>query len=111
VRKSILFISPPCFFAFSGISLAMDAVHTNHKRWLPMCYRRIIAAAAAAPTGVTGNPQEKDGLQYVKCWNDSASIIVRVGDSCPCMQKKPGGKVEPQFWCCGGANHMDISYW
>lgn len=57
-----------------------------------------------------GNAREKDWLQAVKCWNDSSSIFVRVGDSCPCQQKK-GNKTEPQFMCCGGANHMDLSFW
>jgi hypothetical protein len=33
-----------------------------------------------------GNPGESLGLQAVKCWNDSQSIIVRVIDSCPCRQ-------------------------
>ncbi|KAF8059424.1 erkB [Scenedesmus sp. PABB004] len=58
-----------------------------------------------------GNPRESDSLQYVQCWDDAKSIVVRVGDSCPCQQKKPDGSTQPQFWCCGGANHMDLSYW
>lgn len=58
-----------------------------------------------------GNKAQSRDLQDVQCWNDKSSIIVRVGDSCPCQQKKPDGTVQPQFWCCGGANHMDLSYW
>jgi cullin-associated NEDD8-dissociated protein 1 len=60
---------------------------------------------------VTGNKGQAKNEQDVKCWDDKSSIVVRVGDSCPCQQKKPDGTVQPQFWCCGGANHMDISYW
>eukprot|EP00882_Tetradesmus_deserticola_P019112 GHRQ01020560.1.p1 GENE.GHRQ01020560.1~~GHRQ01020560.1.p1 ORF type:complete len:255 (+),score=66.03 GHRQ01020560.1:923-1687(+) len=58
-----------------------------------------------------GNPREGDKLQYVKCWDDARSIFIRVGDSCPCQQKKPDNTTQPQFWCCGGANHMDLNYW
>lgn len=58
-----------------------------------------------------GNPREGDKLQYVKCWDDAKSIFIRVGDACPCQQKKPDGTTQPQFWCCGGANHMDLNYW
>jgi hypothetical protein len=60
---------------------------------------------------LAGNPREGDKLQYVKCWDDARSIFIRVGDSCPCQQKKPDGTTQPQFWCCGGANHMDLNYW
>jgi hypothetical protein len=59
----------------------------------------------------TGNERQDEDLQDVQCWNDTRSIVVKVGDSCPCQQKKPDGSVQPQFWCCGGANHMDLSYW
>jgi cullin-associated NEDD8-dissociated protein 1 len=59
----------------------------------------------------SGNARQADDLQDVKCWNEKSSIVVKVGDSCPCQQKKPDGSVQPQFWCCGGANHMDMSYW
>ena len=58
-----------------------------------------------------GNKGQAKNEQDVKCWDDKSSIVVRVGDSCPCQQKKPDGTVQPQFWCCGGANHMDLSYW
>jgi cullin-associated NEDD8-dissociated protein 1 len=64
-----------------------------------------------AALSYAGNPREADKLQYVKCWDDARSIFIRVGDSCPCQQKKPDGTTQPQFWCCGGNNHMDLNYW
>jgi cullin-associated NEDD8-dissociated protein 1 len=60
---------------------------------------------------VTGNPYQDEGLQWNKCWNDANIITVRVGDSCPCIYRLNTGEVRRQFWCCGGQNHFDLSYW
>ena len=65
---------------------------------------------------LTGNPKLEDDLFYTQCWDDSKSIMVRVGDSCPCQYpiKGPDGKVaevRTQNWCCGGNNHFDLSFW
>lgn len=35
-----------------------------------------------------GNPAEKQGMQHVHCWNNTAPIVVKIGDSCPCYQRK-----------------------
>jgi len=58
-----------------------------------------------------GNPIEKDGWSFSYCWNESAVITVKVGDSCPCIYKLKDGTVRRQWWCCGGHNHFDLSYW
>jgi hypothetical protein len=31
-----------------------------------------------------GNPAEKEGLVYVKCWDNKKSVRVRIIDICPC---------------------------
>jgi cullin-associated NEDD8-dissociated protein 1 len=51
-------------------------------------------------------------LFAVQCWDDQRSITVRVADSCPCQYNiKETGEVRTQYWCCGGNNHFDLSYW
>lgn len=61
---------------------------------------------------ITGNPYLTQDLFWVKCWNDSKTITVRVADSCPCKYNiSETGEVRVQYWCCGGMNHFDLSYW
>lgn len=44
-----------------------------------------------------------------KCWNDTGSILVRIGDTCPCNRPEAqGGRNEA---CCGPNPHLDLSYW
>ncbi|GAX79409.1 hypothetical protein CEUSTIGMA_g6850.t1 [Chlamydomonas eustigma] len=66
-----------------------------------------------------GNPDEKEGLLYTKCWDQDKALRIRIVDSCPCIQVLPdgapgvkkGGEVRRQEWCCGGEHHFDLSYY
>ena len=58
-----------------------------------------------------GNPLEAQGGFYTQCWDEDAVITVRVADSCPCIYYLKTGEVFRQWWCCGGNNHFDLSYW
>jgi cullin-associated NEDD8-dissociated protein 1 len=58
-----------------------------------------------------GNPFEQDGMFYSECWDEEKVITVKVGDSCPCIYKLNDGTVRRQWWCCGGNNHFDLSFW
>ncbi|BDA41289.1 hypothetical protein COCOBI_02-0690 [Coccomyxa sp. Obi] len=59
-----------------------------------------------------GNPTADQGLQSVRCWNDSHSIFIVVADSCPCVVRGADGAVtgsNPP--CCGNTYHMDLNFW
>lgn len=56
-----------------------------------------------------GNPAEKDGHQWVRCWNES-SVVVKIVDNCPAVQWKVN-HAEPQMWCSADVYHIDLSYW
>jgi len=56
-----------------------------------------------------GNPAEKDGHQWVRCWNES-SVVVKIVDNCPAVQWKVN-HAEPQMWCSADIYHIDLSYW
>jgi cullin-associated NEDD8-dissociated protein 1 len=58
-----------------------------------------------------GNPLEAEGGFYTQCWDEDATITVRVADSCPCIYYLNTGEVFRQWWCCGGNNHFDLSHW
>jgi cullin-associated NEDD8-dissociated protein 1 len=59
-----------------------------------------------------GNPYLEKDVFYTKCWDDKQVITVRVGDSCPCKYPiKATGEIRTQYWCCGGNNHFDLSFW
>ena len=58
---------------------------------------------------VPGNPAEKDGHQWVRCWNES-SVVVKIVDNCPAVQWKVN-HAEPQMWCSADVYHIDLSYW
>eukprot|EP00955_Chlamydomonas_euryale_P068050 360002-Chlamydomonas_euryale.AAC.4 len=66
-----------------------------------------------------GNPAEDAGNLAVSCWDEEKVIRVVIADSCPCIQVlpdgapgvKPGGETRTQNWCCGSAEHFDLSYW
>lgn len=103
-----------------GLAAQLE-VHANSFFPALICYAATEVPQKDAPStfvcallsllGLAGNKGQSQNLQDVKCWDDKNTIMIRVGDSCPCQQKKPDGTVQPQFWCCGGANHMDLSYW
>jgi cullin-associated NEDD8-dissociated protein 1 len=51
-------------------------------------------------------------VTWTQCWDEEATITVRIGDACPCQYLiQETGEVRHQPWCCGGANHFDISFW
>eukprot|EP00775_Hariotina_reticulata_P013960 gene13960-14074_t len=59
-----------------------------------------------------GNPYLEDDLFFVRCWDDSKSVKVKISDSCQCKYFiKYSGEVRTQNWCCGGNNHFDLSFW
>ncbi|PRW60661.1 hypothetical protein C2E21_0949 [Chlorella sorokiniana] len=43
------------------------------------------------------------------CYDPSASLLLRIVDSCPCNY--PSNWYSNKRWCCGDADHMDISIW
>ncbi|KAG1667547.1 hypothetical protein FOA52_014627 [Chlamydomonas sp. UWO 241] len=43
------------------------------------------------------------------CRDTSASVIVRVVDTCPCVY--PPNAWSNRRWCCGERDHMDLSVW
>jgi len=45
-------------------------------------------------------------VEYARCWNENATIKVRIIDTCPCDYIT--GKQEI---CCGPVMHFDLSYW
>ena len=47
-----------------------------------------------------GNPEEAEGLQETRCYDDGRSLRVRVVDSCPCTQVCAGGGRECVGVCC-----------
>ena len=44
--------------------------------------------------------------EYTRCWDDDASVFVRVIDLCPCEYSWGRQRV-----CCGPIPHFDLSYW
>ncbi|KAG2488344.1 hypothetical protein HYH03_013034 [Edaphochlamys debaryana] len=66
-----------------------------------------------------GNPAEKDGYIYVKCWDPKASIRVHVIDICPCWYSPKGQEPYEQPSCCyknstnprSGQHELDMSFW
>jgi len=49
-----------------------------------------------------------DGIEYeyARCWNESATIKVRIIDTCPCNYITGTQEI-----CCGPVPHFDLSYW
>eukprot|EP00775_Hariotina_reticulata_P001975 gene1975-2298_t len=43
------------------------------------------------------------------CYDESASLIVMVTDSCPCIY--PTNYSSNKRWCCGDMYHLDLSIW
>eukprot|EP01024_Parvocaulis_polyphysoides_P018031 TRINITY_DN17957_c0_g3_i2.p1 TRINITY_DN17957_c0_g3~~TRINITY_DN17957_c0_g3_i2.p1 ORF type:complete len:428 (+),score=50.07 TRINITY_DN17957_c0_g3_i2:166-1284(+) len=43
------------------------------------------------------------------CYDDNASVVVRVVDTCPCNDVK--SQYSNQRWCCGDMEHIDLSIW
>ncbi|GIL82480.1 hypothetical protein Vretifemale_11295, partial [Volvox reticuliferus] len=66
-----------------------------------------------------GNPAEKDGYVYVKCWDPEKSVRVHVVDICPCWYSPKGQQPYEQPSCCfknstnprSGQHEMDLSFW
>ncbi|GIL60042.1 hypothetical protein Vafri_14669 [Volvox africanus] len=66
-----------------------------------------------------GNPAEKDGYVYVKCWDPERSVRVHVVDICPCWYSPKGQEPYEQPSCCfknssnprSGQHEMDLSFW
>lgn len=40
-----------------------------------------------------GNPAEPQGEEFVQCYDENKTLIVRVIDSCPCTQVRSDGRV------------------
>lgn len=55
----------------------------------------------------------KDGygawLDRYDCYNDYASVVVMVTDTCPCYY--PSNYNSNKRWCCGDMYHLDMSVW
>lgn len=60
-----------------------------------------------------GNRLETQDRFHTECWDEDATITVRIGDSCPCYYsiRVPTPELRLQPWCCGGQNHFDLSVW
>jgi hypothetical protein len=43
------------------------------------------------------------------CYNDYASVVVMVTDTCPCVY--PGNYASNKRWCCMDMYHLDMSVW
>lgn len=43
------------------------------------------------------------------CYDPSASVVVRVVDTCPCNY--PNNFYSNKRWCCGDMDHLDLSIW
>ena len=43
------------------------------------------------------------------CFNDYASVVVMVTDTCPCNY--PNNAYSNRRWCCGDMYHLDMSQW
>lgn len=87
-------LSSSCSFPFLFFHLPSSIPHTvNDTRGRPF----------------PGNPAEKDGHQWVRCWNES-SVVVKIVDNCPAVQWK-FNHAEPQMWCSADVYHIDLSYW
>ncbi|KAF8055096.1 2-carboxy-D-arabinitol-1-phosphatase [Scenedesmus sp. PABB004] len=43
------------------------------------------------------------------CWDESASVVVMVTDTCPCHY--PNNYQSNKRWCCGDMYHLDLSIW
>jgi hypothetical protein len=43
------------------------------------------------------------------CYDESASIVVMVTDTCPCTY--PTNYSSNKRWCCGDMYHLDLSIW
>ena len=43
-----------------------------------------------------GNPAEAENMNFVKCWNNTESIYVKIVDSCPCTSATANNTA----WCC-----------
>jgi hypothetical protein len=41
------------------------------------------------------------------CWDESASVVVMVTDTCPCHY--PNNYHSNKRWCCGDMYHLDLS--
>lgn len=55
----------------------------------------------------------KDGygawLDRYDCYNNYASVVVMVTDTCPCYY--PSNYASNKRWCCGDMYHLDMSVW
>lgn len=66
-----------------------------------------------------GNPAEKDGYVYTKCWDNKKTVRVHVIDVCPCWYEPKGMEPYEQPSCCNknstnprsGQHEMDLSFW
>ena len=48
-------------------------------------------------------------MTYAQCWDDAASIFVRIIDICPCQRPPEQGGYNRA--CCMTAPSFDLSYW
>jgi hypothetical protein len=59
-----------------------------------------------------GSPWVNRDITWTQCWDEEQVITVRIADACPCQYLiQETGEIRHQPWCCGGANHFDISFW
>ncbi|WIA20876.1 hypothetical protein OEZ85_005223 [Tetradesmus obliquus] len=59
-----------------------------------------------------GSPFANRDITWTQCWDEERTITVRIADACPCQYLiAETGEIRHQPWCCGGANHFDISFW